>query len=254
MTKNHGIQVISRAADILRLLGRETGGLSLGQISNRVGLPRSTVQRIISTLAGEGFVSTARGDGGIRLGREIQNLARAVSSDMRARLRPVMEQLAEETGETVDLAILEGAHMLFIDQIEGSQRLRTVSRIGETFPLTITANGRAALACMPPDRAAALIRAEHRTRGPYAPALSDVLDTIDTIRNGGVACDENEHTDGICAMGFAVADPTGDIFAVSVPVPSARYDRIRPTLAEAIQRASDGFRETGDASSAPQPG
>ncbi|MEX0370137.1 MAG: IclR family transcriptional regulator [Tateyamaria sp.] len=251
MTKNQGIQVISRAADILRLLGRETGGLSLGQISKRVGLPRSTVQRIISALAGEGFVSTARGDGGIRLGREIQNLARAVSSDMRARLRPVMEQLAEDTGETVDLAILEGAHMLFIDQIEGSHRLRTVSRIGETFPLTTTANGRAALACMPPERAAVLIRAEHRARGPYAPPLSDILDDVDALRGGRIARDENEHTDGICAMGFAVADAGGDVFAVSVPVPSARYDRIRSSLEGAIQRARDAFEAAEDDGSYP---
>ena len=237
MAKNQGIQVISRAADILRLLGRDTGGLSLGQIAKSVGLPRSTVQRIVSALSEEGFVSTERGDGGIRLGREIQNLAQAVSSDMRARLRPVMEQLVEETSETVDLALLEGAQMLFIDQIEGSHRLRTVSQIGETFPLTTTANGRAALACMSPERAATLIRAEHRARGPYAPALSDLFDQIDAIRAGGVARDENEHTDGICAMGFAVTDQTGDVFAVSVPVPSARYDRIKATLAAAIEKA-----------------
>ena len=82
------------------------------------------------------------------MGPEIQTLAQAVSSDLRARLRPVMEQLSAETGETVDLAVLEGARMLFVDQIEGSQRLRTVSHIGERFPLTTTANGRAALACM----------------------------------------------------------------------------------------------------------
>lgn len=237
MSKNQGIQVISRAADILRLLGRETDGLSLGQIAKRVQLPRSTVQRIVAALVTEGFVSTERGDGGIRLGREIQSLAQAVSSDMRTRLRPVMERLSDETGETVDLAVLEGAQMLFVDQIEGSHRLRTVSRIGEYFPLTTTANGRAALACMRPERALALIRAEHRSRGPFAPPLSDIIDGIDAIREGELACDENEHTDGICAMGFAVADQTGDIFAVSVPVPSSRYDRIKPALADSIRAA-----------------
>ncbi|GGX65911.1 transcriptional regulator [Tateyamaria omphalii] len=237
MSKNQGIQVISRAADILRLLGRETGGLSLGQIAKEVQLPRSTVQRIVAALGSEGFVSTERGDGGIRLGREIQSLALAVSSDMRSRLRPLMEQLSDETGETVDLAVLEGAQMLFVDQIEGSHRLRTVSRIGEYFPLTTTANGRAALACMHRERALTLIRAEHRSRGPYAPPLSDIIAGIDAIRDGALACDENEHTDGICAMGFAVVDQMGDIFAVSVPVPSSRYDRVKPTLADAVRTA-----------------
>ncbi|WP_299046119.1 IclR family transcriptional regulator [uncultured Tateyamaria sp.] len=229
--------MISRAADILRLLGRETGGLSLGQIAKHVELPRSTVQRIVAALVGEGFISTRRGDGGIRLGPEIQSLAQAVSSDMRARLRPVMERLSEATSETVDLAILEGARMLFVDQIEGSHRLRTVSHIGERFPLTTTANGRAALACMTRDRALALIRAEHRDRGAYAPPLSDMVAQIDAIRAGDLAHDENEHTDGICAMGFAVMDQAGDIFSVSVPVPSSRYDRVKPALAAAIRAA-----------------
>ncbi|MEM8653353.1 MAG: IclR family transcriptional regulator [Pseudomonadota bacterium] len=235
--KNQGIQVISRAADILRLLGRDTEGLSLGQIARQVELPRSTVQRIVAALASEGFVSTERGDGGIRLGPEIQSLARAVSSDMRTRLRPVMTHLSDITGETVDLAVLEGSQMLFVDQIEGSHRLRTVSRIGEHFPLTTTANGRAALACMPQDRALTLIRAEHRKRGPYVPPLSDIIAQVEDVRATGIAFDENEHTDGICAMGFAVADRVGDIFAVSVPVPSARYDRVKQSLAQAIKAA-----------------
>lgn len=243
ISKNQGIQVISRAAEILRLLGRQTGGLSLGQIAKGVELPRSTVQRIVAALATEGFISTERGDGGIRLGREIQSLAQSVSSDMRARLRPVMERLSAETGETVDLAVLEGSQMLFVDQIEGSHRLRTVSHIGERFPLTTTANGRAALACMPSDRALSLIRAEHRSRGQYAPPLSEMVAEIDAIRAGALACDENEHTDGICAMGFAVLDQVGDIFAVSVPVPSSRYDRVKPVLAAAIGAAIAALQE-----------
>ena len=71
--KTRKVQVISRAAEILRLLAQETGGLSLGQIATRVDLPRSTVQRIVSALSTEGFVSAEKGNGGIRLGPEIQS-------------------------------------------------------------------------------------------------------------------------------------------------------------------------------------
>ena len=100
MSKKQSIQVISRAADILRVLGENTNGLSLGQIANKVELPRSTVQRIVSALALEGLVSTEHGSGGIRLGSEIPNLARAYMSDAEGRLRNAMRQISEQTSET----------------------------------------------------------------------------------------------------------------------------------------------------------
>lgn len=231
-----GVQVISRAADILRLLGRETDGLSLGQIAKSVALPRSTVQRVVAALAVEGFISTEKGYGGIRLGPEILSLAQATASDMKDRLRPAMKRISDETGETVDLAVLDGNKMLFIDQIVGSQRLRAVSRIGETFPLTTTANGKAALACLQRDHAERLIVAEVGERDSNARTPDEILDEIEQIKNGALAKDENEHSDGICALGFAIKDSNGDIFALSTPVPSTRYERLKDSLAKVLGR------------------
>ena len=234
-SKNQGIQVISRAADILRTLGEETGGLSLGQIATRVKLPRSTVQRIVRALSTEGFISTENGSGGIRLGPQIQSLAQAIVADRKDQLRPMMQKIASETGETVDLAVMDGGRMLFVDQVVGSQRLRTVSSIGETFPLTTTANGKAALACLDEAEAARRVIAElqeGKTKGQIATVLSE----IEAIRNGALAADEDEHTDGISAMGFAILDPNGEIFAVSVPVPSSRFARVRDKLTEVLMR------------------
>ncbi len=232
--KNQGIQVISRAADILRLLGHETSGLSLGQIARSVKLPRSTVQRIIEALAAEGFVSRENGYGGIKLGPGIQSIAQAATSSMRNRLRLLMERISEETGETVDLAVLEGAKMLFIDQITGSQRLRAVSSIGEVFPLTTTANGKAALSCLDQARVSELVNAEIERQDKSSRSLPDLLTEIEDIRNGSLARDENEHTEGISALGFATRDQDGEIFAVSVPVPSTRYERIKKDLSQKI--------------------
>lgn len=231
--RNQGIQVISRAADVLRLLGQETGGLSLGQIAKSVDLPRSTVQRIVSALAHEGFVSTEGGYGGIRLGPEIRALADALSTDIKGKLRPVMQHISDATGETVDLAMLDGQKMLFIDQIVGTQRLRTVSSIGEAFPLTTTANGKAALACLDQKQATALILAETEQHSNPKP-LSAILTEIEAIRSGALARDDGEHTDGISALGFGVREPNGDVFALSVPVPSSRFGRIENELSKAI--------------------
>ncbi len=239
--RNQGTQVISRAADILRLLGRETGGLSLGQIANQVGLPRSTVQRIVAALSSEGFISSEKRYGGIRLGPEIQNLAQASASDIKDTLRPVMKHISNATGETVDLAILEGSRMLFIDQIVGSQRLRAVSSIGTTFPLTTTANGKAALACMDHADAAKLVAAEREKMSDSSKSIPEIMSEIEDIREGALARDENEHTEGICALGFAIRDQNGDIFAISTPVPSTRYGRVRDNLSQAISECRSEF-------------
>ena len=224
--KTQGIQVISRAADILRVLGANSGGLSLGQIARKVDLPRSTVQRIVSALIHEGFAASDGGSGGIRLGDEIQVLANAPAFDLREHFRPLLEQIAAATSETVDLAVLEGPHMRFIDQIEGRQRLRTVSTIGDRFPLTTTANGKAALAALSDRSARALIAAECGAEGPKDALFGEIIG----IRTGDLATDLGEHTEEICALGFSVIGPNKEIAAVSVPVPSSRFHRIRSDL------------------------
>ena len=236
--KNSNIQVISRASSILRVLAQNTGGLSLGQIAALVDLPRSTVQRIVGALSAEGFILSDGSNGGIRLGPEIHSLAQASAGDMKERMRPLMLDIAAKTGETVDLAVLKRGRMHFIDQIVGTQRLRTVSSIGEAFPLTTTANGKAALACLDQTEAARLVLSELEMDGSDS-RLMTVLEEIASVRAGALATDKDEHTDGISAMGFALHDPTGDVIAVSVPVPSSRYARVKVQLAQVLTRARD---------------
>jgi len=254
-SKDAGIQVISRAANILRLLGKETGGKSLGEIATAVSLPRSTVQRIVAALTLEGFVTVDKGEHGVRLGPQIQSLARASAGNFKDRWRPLMKDIGTKTGETVDLAILDGNRMRFVDQIVGGHRLRTVSSIGTTFPLTNTANGKAALACLEPADALALVKdeIEHSFEQPdttqfaaeknrnVEERISESLAAIARIRAGELSQDIGEHTEGISALGFAVRDVSGDIYALSVPVPSSRFNRNREQLHIAIASAREAL-------------
>ena len=140
------VQVIARAATILRALEEENAGLSLGQIAQRVKLARSTVQRIVAALETESLVIAATPNGRVRLGPAILRLAASVRSDFIAAARPFLERLSAELQETVDLSVVKKDHLVFIDQVIAPQRLRTVSAVGETFPLYCTANGKAYLA------------------------------------------------------------------------------------------------------------
>lgn len=228
---NQGIQVISRAAEILRILKKDNSGLSLGQIAERVHLPRSTVQRIVNALIAERLVMASAAEGGLRLGSEIQSLAAAGRINMAELIRPVLSDLSKQTEETVDLAVFRDDHMVFLDQVVGSHRLRTVSAVGESFPMTTTANGKAALAQMEDDALVALAAPELKSAGDMTRPLSDFLKEIEDIRSTGIAWDLNEHSDGISAAGFAFRDPMDQIYAVSVPVPSHRFERLKTRLA-----------------------
>src|ERR1700712_4868720 len=142
------VQVIARAAAILRALEDENSGLSLGQIAQRVSLARSTVQRIVAALETEKLVIAATPNGRVRLGPTIMRLAASVRSDFISLARPVLERLSAELEETVDLSTVKKDQLVFIDQVIGSHRLRTVSAVGETFPLYCTANGKAYLSSL----------------------------------------------------------------------------------------------------------
>lgn len=144
----NGIQVIARAAAVLRSLKEAPGGMSLGQIAERVDLPRSTVQRIVQALQEERLVITSGTAGGVRLGPELHALSGAAHYNIVDQLRPFLQEVMEETGETVDLSVLRGGRMIFLDQVQGTHRLRAVSSVGEVFPVNSTANGRACLALM----------------------------------------------------------------------------------------------------------
>ena len=218
------VQVIARAATILRALEDENAGLSLGQIAQRVNLARSTVQRIVAALETESLVIAATPNGRVRLGPAILRLAASVRSDFIAAARPFLERLSAELQETVDLAVVKKDHLVFIDQVIAPQRLRTVSAVGETFPLYCTANGKAYLAQLSDAGIEKLIGRVYEPRTPNTLTQFDaLLEELTQVRATGVAFDREEHTLGICAAGVALRDPLGNSVAISVPVPSQRF-------------------------------
>ncbi len=229
------VQVIARAARILRALEDEDGGLSLGQIAERVQLARSTVQRIVASLQTEKLVMAASPNGRVRLGPAILRLAASVRSDFVRRARPFLTELSNELRETVDLAAVRRDHLVFIDQVTGSHRLRTVSAVGEVFPLYCTANGKAYLSRLDESAIERLIGRAYEARTPKTlTRLDDLLVDLQTARKSGIAYDREEHTLGICAVGVALQDPLGNAVAISVPVPSQRFHHQHSLIAERL--------------------
>ena len=239
-TAKHSIQVITRAISVLRALEGEPDGLSLGQIGERVGLARSTVQRIVDALRGEQFVIAASPTSGVRLGPALIRLAASASVEFDQITRPIIAALSQDIGETVDLSVLKGNAAIFTDQIQGSHRLRAVSAIGESFPLHCTANGKALLSVLPAEKAARLLRGPlpRLTRNTIT-NRTELLKTIEICHRIGIAVDDEEHTEGISALGTGFIDPMGRAVALSIPVPTARFKRVRAQLGERLLNARD---------------
>jgi DNA-binding IclR family transcriptional regulator len=184
------VQVIARAAAILRALEEQPAGLSLGAIAQRVGLARSTVQRIVAALAAEKLLIAASPTGRVRLGPTILRLAASARTDFVASARPFLVRLSNELNETVDLATIKKDHLIFVDQVIGPQRLRAVSAVGETFPLYCTANGKAYLAALDEVAVARLIGTSFERRTPNTiTRLNDLLKELKAVRKSGVAFD-----------------------------------------------------------------
>lgn len=238
------VQVIARAAAILRSLEDEPVGLSLGQIAQRVGLARSTVQRIVAALQTEKLLMSASPTGRVMLGPAILRLAGSVRSDFVSLVRPFLVKLSAELRETVDLAVIKKNQLLFIDQVVGSQRLRTVSAVGETFPLACTANGKAYLATLDDRSVERLIGQGLEARTPNTRVkLPDLLADLAEVRKAGIAYDREEHMQGICAAGIALQDPIGNWVAISVPVPSPRFAEIEPLLVERLLETKERLQD-----------
>ena len=207
----------------------------MAEIAGQVGLARSTVQRIVSALAAEEFVTEAQPGRGVRIGAGLARIAASLGSNIAEILRPHLAALCEEVGETVDLSGLSGGSAIFIAQVPGRQRLVAVSAVGARFPLHCTANGKAILSCFSKQDASALIDkslAEH----PENP-LSDrgrLLREIEATRRTHLAFDIGAHSEGISAVGAAMLDVFGRPFAISIPAPSQRFASEKETLSRAL--------------------
>lgn len=244
-----GIQVIARAADIMRALRLAPAGLSQAEVAEQVGLARSTIHRLLNALEDEGLVESDGPRGRYRLGPEVSRLADTARRGLLASLHPKLEELSHEVNETVDLSVLDRARATFVDQVVAPHRLRAVSSVGESFPLYCTANGKAFLAAMSPHdlaraTAGTLPRlTEHTITDHEALALE-----LERVRAGGIAYDREEHSEGICAVGTVIRGLTGLSVAVSVPMPAQRFYGREQMLHDSLLRWAERVeRELGGA-------
>ena len=235
-----GIQVIARAAAILRAVGRD--GVSLGELARETNLPRSTVQRIVDALAHEHLLEA--GADGVRLGWGIQSLAQVSQTRITEQVRPYLESLGLVTQESVDIACRAGREVAFVDRVISQQELRVVPMSDKPRPLHAMANGKALLALMDDVAVCRLLGLDDDGSG-LAPTLTPhtlvqratLLSTLADVRRTGLAYDREEHAVGVCALAIAIDVPGIRPHALSIAVPTSRFEMNLPRFESAIRAA-----------------
>jgi len=145
------VRAAERALDILLCFSAQTPALSMTQISKKMHLNKSTIHRLLATLEKKRFIRRDPDTGIYRLGIQLLQMANLSLDDMNIRhiSLPYMKRLVEEFRETVDLAILDGEEVIFIDSVEGPQRVKLAASPGQHLPAYNTASGKAILAGLP---------------------------------------------------------------------------------------------------------
>jgi DNA-binding IclR family transcriptional regulator len=247
--------VLDRALAILQMLSAEGPDLSLGEISGKLDLHKSTVHRLIMVLERHRLIERNSGNGRIRLGLKLFELGtRAVSQlDLRERARPVLERLVLETSETVHLCILDDTEVVYVDKVEPARSVRMSSSVGRRNPAYSTALGKAILAYLPEERVEAIVR-KQGLKPLTANTITSLLDLkteLAAIRDRGYAIDDEESEEGVRCVGSVVRDVTGaPVAAISVSGPAFRLTReklksiSRPVVSAASTLSAEmGFQQ-----------
>ncbi len=192
----------------LLLMFREQQVIRVSEASARLGVGRSTAHRLLAMLEYHEFIQQDTDTKAYRSGPALTEIGLAIvhSMDIRAQLRPYLEELRDDLGETVHLMVLQGTDALFLDSVESSRALRTSSRIGRTYPAHATSGGKVLLAELSPDRLADLYPGDE-----LLPATSRSLTTkaelereLRLVRKRGYGSNRGESEPDVAAVAVAI--------------------------------------------------
>lgn len=197
-------------------------------------MPKSTIHRLLMTLEGRGFVRRDRITGQYHLGFRIIEMASLVLKDMDLQrwAQPHLERLAAECAETVDLAVLDDAHVIYLQVIESVQRVKIAAAVGQRLPAFCTATGKAFLAFLPEQQLAPLLASglsPHTSN--TRTALVDLQEDLRLTRERGFAISEQEFEIDINAVAAPILDARRyPVAAIAIVGPSYRMPRERMLL------------------------
>jgi len=242
-----GLRSVNRALRALELIA-EAGELGVSELGRRLDVHKATASRLAATLAERGLLERDPTSERYRLGFGLIRLAGAAMSrlDLVSSARTTLEDLAEQTHETVTLGVLSGDDVVSVDQVTGTRSIVSVSWVGKRTALHTTSTGKVFLAFMSDaERERRLAQPLDR---PTARSIADagaLRDQLDEVRRRGYAQTLEELEEGLNAVAAPVRQADGEVIsALSVsgpafrvrPVDLPRLGRLCIEAADAISR------------------
>lgn len=226
------VPAVLRAVAILEALATFEGApLSVSELARQVGVPKSSTANLCVSLEETGMI--VRTDSGFVLGRKLAELGGRYLSTVNqvTEFYRLCRRLPRISRETARVAVLEGLDVLYLARYDGTRPLRLTANIGDRFPSTCTATGKALLAALDP----AVVR-DRLTGVSALPALTEhsitgvpeLLDELARVREVGYAVDDEETTAGVVCLAMPLGRFKSENaqFAVSVTMLKARSDEV----------------------------
>lgn len=237
-----GVQSVDRALDLLEVLAAD-GPLGLSEAAAGAGLAEGTAHRLLRTLLVRGYVrqdSDRRYAPGTRLLGLGDGARRAVADAS----RPFLSRLVELSGETANLAVLEGDQVVYVAQVPSAQRLRLFAEVGRRVSAHSTAVGKVLLTGLGTEAVTALLRRTGLPRRTPRTLTTEaaVLAAVRAAATAGWAVDDEEEESGVRCLAVPVLAGDRVVAAMSVSGPSTRVAaRPPPDLVDGLRSAAADF-------------
>ncbi len=241
--KGYVVGPVQRALDVLIALGTARRPLALTEICHSVRMPKTTVFRYLHTLTSRGFVAHDPTTDLYRLGSRLFELGQLAGDQLRIRdvAMPVMHRLRAQFNETVNLGVMDGKEIVYLEMVESHHALRMQATLGSRDPVYATALGKAMLAHVEEARWREHLppRLAPRT-GRTVSSLPALKEVLAAVRRQGYALDDEENEDGARCIGAPIFDYAGQVkAAVSVSAPVNRLtDALLPGVVAGVVEAA----------------
>ena len=252
MEKN-AVQSVERTFMILETLSETPSGLPLMELSQKVGLHKSTVHRLLASLSSLGYVTRDPESGHYKLTLRFFELGSRIVNDMDllTLARPHLDQLSQLTQEAVHLVVQDGTDIVYIYKVDtNNNTIRLSSRVGLRSPMYCTAVGKSILSTLPREEVEKIwqntqVKAFTPNTIVELPAL---LEQLEQVRRDGYAMDNEENELGVRCIGAPLLGLGGKaIGAVSVSAPLSRMDdqRVAQLVVHLLETKEQISRQAG---------
>ena len=238
-----GIQSVARALDVLEGLAASADEVSLSELAAQTGMPLTTIHRLVKTLEARGYVRRS-GTRRYGLGAPLIGLGEAASRLFGSRAGPYLSELVELSGETANLALLEGDHVVYVANVPSQHKMRMFTEVGNRVLPHCTAVGKVLLAHLPAAQAEQVLRRSGMPRrtAHTVTEMRELLQQLQQIHAAGYAVDAQEEEIGVRCFAVPVLTPSGPIAAMSVSGPVTRLtDEVGERVVPELRRIAAAF-------------